>query len=131
MTAMFVLALRLGRWGIAGFGAIGFLLTLLQAAGFYRIAGQTQAERQAFGRSMSVLASQFTVIVAPPMRPDTVGGYVQFRAYGALAIMFAIWALAAASGATRGDEERGIVEAVLAAGLSRPRMIAALSLIHI
>lgn len=125
MTAMYLFALRLGRWGIAGFGSLAFLVTLLQAAGFYRIAGHTEAERQAFGRSMTVLASQFTVIVAPPIRPDTVGGYVQFRAFGALAIMFSIWALAAASGAMRGDEERGIVEAVLAAGLSRPRSIGA------
>ncbi len=125
MTVMFLLALRLGRWGIAGFGAIAFLVTLLQAAGFYRIAGDTEAERQAFGRSMSILASQFTVIIAPPIRPDTVGGYVQFRAFGSLAIMFAIWALASASGGMRGDEERGIVDAVLAAGLSRPRLIAA------
>ena len=122
---MLLLALRLGRWGIAGFGAVAFLVTLLQSAGFYRVAGRTEAERQAFGRSMSILAAQFSAIVPPPVRPDTVGGYVQFRAFGSLAIAFAIWALVAASGAMRGDEERGIVEAVLAAGLSRPRMITA------
>ena len=123
--AAYLLALRLGRWGIAGFGAIAFLVTLLQAAGFYKIAGRTEAERQAFGRSMSVLASQFTVIIAPPLRPDTVGGYVQWRAFGFLAILFAIWALASASGAARGDEERGLVQALLAGGLSRPRMVVA------
>lgn len=122
---MYLFALRLGRWGIAGFGAIAFLVTLLQSAGFYRVAGRTEAERQAFGRSMSVLASQFSVIVAPPARPDTVGGYVQWRAFGPLAVLFAIWALAAASGAARGDEERGIVDAVLASGLSKPRLVAA------
>src|SRR5713226_7193509 len=60
-----------------------------------------------------------------PTRPDTVGGYVQWRAFGFFAIVFAIWGLAAASGAVRGDEERGIVQALLASGLSRPRMIAA------
>jgi ABC-2 type transport system permease protein len=122
---MLLLALRLGRWGIVGFGAVAFLVTLLQAAGFYKVAGRTEAERQAFGRSISFLAAQFTAIVPPPVRPDTVGGYVQWRAFGFLAIAFAIWALAAGTGAMRGDEEKGIVEAVLAAGLSRPRMIAA------
>jgi hypothetical protein len=121
MIAMYVLALRLGRWGIAGFGAIAFFLTLLQTVGFYKIAGTTEAERQAFGRSMRVLAAQFSVIIAPPMRPDTAGGYVQFRAFGALAIMFAIWALTSASGAVRGDEERGLVQAALGRGISRPR----------
>jgi ABC-2 type transport system permease protein len=123
--AMYLFALRLGRWGIAGFGAVAFLVTLVQAAGFYQIAGRTQAERQAFGRSMSVVAAQFTVIIAPPIRPDTVGGYVEWRAFGFLAILFAIWGLASAGGAARGDEERGIVQALLAGGLSRPRMIGA------
>ncbi len=123
--AMYLFALRLGRWGIAGFGAVAFLFALVQAAGFYKIAGRTEAERQAFGRSMSILATQFTVIIAPPIRPDTVGGYVQWRAFGFLAILFAIWGLASASGAARGDEERGIVQAMLVGGLSRPRMIAA------
>ncbi len=123
--AAYLLALRLGRWGIAGFGAVAFVVTLVQAVGFYKIAGRTEAERQAFGHSMSVLAAQFTVIIAPPARPDTVGGYVQWRAFGFLAILFAIWALASASGAVRGDEERGIVQALLANALSRPRMIAA------
>src|SRR5947209_4272589 len=117
-------ALQRGRWGIAGFGAISFLITLLNAAGFYQVAGHTPSERQAFARSIDVLAANFSVIVPPPIRADTVGGYVQFRAYGALAIAFAIWALASASGAARGDEERGIVQAVLAAGTSRLGLIA-------
>jgi ABC-2 type transport system permease protein len=56
---------------------------------------------------------------------DTVGGYVQYRAYGSLAIVFAIWALASASGAARGNEERGLTEVVLATGLSRARVLAA------
>ena len=123
--AAYLLALRLGRWGIAGFGAVAFVVALVQTVGFYKIAGNSEAERQAFGHSMSVLAAQFTVIIPPPVRPDTVGGYVQWRAFGFLAILFAIWALASASGAARGDEERGIVQALLANGLSRPRMIAA------
>jgi ABC-2 type transport system permease protein len=123
--AAYLLALRLGRWGIAGFGAVAFVVALVQTVGFYKVAGSTMAERQAFGHSMSVLAAQFTVIIPPPVRPDTVGGYVQWRAFGFLAILFAIWALASASGAARGDEERGIVQALLANGLSRPRMIAA------
>ena len=122
---MVLFALRLGRWGIAGFGAVAFVVTLLQSAAFYRVAGNTEDERQAFGGSMSIIAAQFSVIVPPPVRLDTVGGYVQFRAFGALALAFAIWALVAASGAMRGDEERGIVEAVLAAGVSRPRLISA------
>jgi ABC-2 type transport system permease protein len=118
-------ALRLGRWGIAGFSVLAFAFTLLNTVGFYRVAGRTAAERAAFARSITVLAGQFTVLIAPPIRPDTVGGYMQFRAYGALAIMVAVWALAAAAGAVRADEERGLVEAVLATGVSRADALAA------
>jgi ABC-2 type transport system permease protein len=73
---------------------------------------------------MTELATRFTVILPPPTRPDTVGGYVEWRSFGGLAILFAVWALASASGAARGDEERGLVEAVLAAGVSRLGLIA-------
>ena len=117
-------ALRQGRWGIAGFSVLTFVITLLNTIGFYRVAGHTPAERAAFARSITVLAGQFTVLLAPPFRADTVGGFVQFRVYGALAILVAVWAVAAAAG-TRGDEERGLLEAVLATGVSRADAIAA------
>jgi ABC-2 type transport system permease protein len=115
----FLYSLRLTRWGIAGFSALAFALTLLQSVGFYQIVGHTPAERAAFGRSMAQLAAQFTVLIAAPIRPDTVGGYVQWRAYGFFAILFGIWALVSAYGAARGDEERGLVEQVLATGTAR------------
>ncbi|TMC71004.1 MAG: hypothetical protein E6J18_08525 [Chloroflexi bacterium] len=124
MTAI-RLALRLGRWGLVGFSGVAFIATFINAAGFYAIAGHTQAEREAFARSFAQIASQLTVLLPPATRLDTVGGYVQYRAYGSLAIVFAIWALTSAGGAARGDEERGIVEMVLATGLSRARATAA------
>jgi ABC-2 type transport system permease protein len=124
MTAI-RLALRLGRWGLIGFAGAGFTATFISAVGFYAVAGHTQAEREAFARSFAQIAAQLTVLLPPPSRLDTMGGYVQFRAYGSLAIVFAIWALASASGAARGDEERGLVEMILATGLSRARAIAA------
>lgn len=115
----FLYSLRLTRWGIAGFSALAFLLTLLQAVGFYKVAGNTTDERIAFGKSMTQLATQFTVLIPTPIRPDTVGGYVQWRAYSFFAIVFGIWSLASAYGAARGDEDRGLVEQVLATGTSR------------
>jgi len=115
----FLYSLRLTRWGIAGFSALAFTLTLLQSVGFYQVVGHTPAERAAFGRSMALLAEQFTVLIAAPLRPDTVGGYVQWRAYSFFAVLFAIWALVSAYGAARGDEERGLIEQVLATGTAR------------
>jgi len=119
----FALALRRGRWGIVGYTALTFLNTTLQAVGFYQIAGKTPAERTAFGSTMSLLASQFTVLLPQPVRLDTIGGYVQWRAFGFYAIPFAVWALASATGAARGDEEKGLVEMVLATGTSRLRFL--------
>ncbi|HEY1456572.1 MAG TPA: ABC transporter permease subunit [Candidatus Dormibacteraeota bacterium] len=119
------LGLRVGRWGVLGFGALAFVTTAVQALAFYQVAGHTAAERATFAQSVAVLASHFTVVLPPPTRPDTVGGFVQYRGYGGLAILFAVWALAAAAGAARGDEERGVVEAVLATGVTRASLLAA------
>ena len=122
MTAV-RLGLRLGRWGLLGFSAVGFIATFINAVGFYAVAGHTQAAREAFARSFAQIAAQLTVLLPPPTRLDTVGGYVQYRAYGSLVIVFSIWALASASGSARGNEERGLVEMILATGLSRARAI--------
>jgi putative exporter of polyketide antibiotics len=124
MTAIWF-GLRLGRWGLVVFSLGGFFATLVNAIGFFQVAGHTQAEHEAFGRSFAQIAAQLTVLLPPPIRLDTMAGYVQFRGYGALAIVFAIWALAAATGAARADEDRGIVEMVLSTGLSRMRALAA------
>ena len=124
MTAI-RLALRLGRWGLIGFATVAFIFTFINAAGFYAVAGHTQAEREAFAKSFAQIAAQLTVLLPPATRLDTVGGYTQYRAFGSLAIMFSIWALASASGATRGNEERGLADVVLATGLSRVRFVAA------
>jgi len=123
MTAI-RLSLRLGRWGLLGFSILTFAASLIQAIGFYQIAGHTAASRAAFAQSMSQLASQLTFILPPPAGLDTVGGYVEWRSFGGLAILFAVWGLVSGSGAARGDEERGLVEAVLATGLTRSRWLA-------
>jgi ABC-2 type transport system permease protein len=117
-------ALRLGRWGLAGFAGLGFVFTFINCAGFYQVAGHTQAQREDFARSFAQIAAHLTVLLPPPVRLDTVGGYLQYRAYGSLVIVFAIWALVSATGAARGDEERGIVEMMLASGVSPARAVA-------
>ena len=57
--------------------------------------------------------------------PDTLAGYVQWRAYGSLTIIVAVWALLAATGAIRNEEQRGLLETWLAAGVGRIRLVAA------
>jgi len=111
--------LRLGRWGLVGYSVAAFVSVFVQTAGFYQVVGSTPAARAAFGSAMATLAAQFVALFPPPIRPDTVGGYVEFRGFHPVAILFAVWALASATGFARGDEERGIVEAALATGTSR------------
>jgi ABC-2 type transport system permease protein len=120
-----VFGLRLGRWGLVGFSIAAIVLIFVQTAGFYQVAGHTLAERAAFGASMATLAARLVALFPPPIRPDTVGGYVQFRGFNPLAIIFAVWALASATGFARGDEERGIVETALATGTSRIGLLTA------
>jgi ABC-2 type transport system permease protein len=124
MTAI-RLALRLGRWGLLGFAGVGFTNAFINAVGFYQVAGHTQAEREAFARDFEQIAAQVTVLLPPPVRLDTMAGYTQYRVFGSLVIIFAIWALASATAAVRGDEDRGLTEMILAGGLSRARAIAA------
>src|SRR3989442_11467979 len=96
MTVVTLLALRLGRWGIAGFGLIAFAISLLQTAGFYQVAVRTEAERRVFGRSVSILAEHFAGIVAGPTRPHTVGGPVQWGGFWFLVNLFFIFGPGAA-----------------------------------
>jgi len=124
MTSL-LYGLRLSRWGIVGFSFFALVVTFIQAVGFYQIAGHTPAERAAFGATMTTLSAQLVALFPTPLRPDTVTGYVQFRGFNALMILFAVWALASSTGFARGDEERGIVESQLATGTTRLALVAA------
>lgn len=124
MTSV-LFGLRLGRWGSVGFSLAAAVSIFIQTTGFYQVAGHSAADRAAFGTQLAMLAARFVALFPPPIRPDTVGGYVEFRGFHPLALIFAVWALASATGFARGDEERGIVEAVLATGASRIGLIAA------
>jgi ABC-2 type transport system permease protein len=74
---------------------------------------------------MTAIAHQFFYILPDPHRLDTLAGYVLWRGWGTLPLMGAVWAVTAAAGAVRGDEERRLVDAWLAAGVSRGRLVAA------
>jgi ABC-2 type transport system permease protein len=77
---------------------------------------------------MRAVATEFSVLFPSPIRPDTLAGYVEYASFLPLSILFAVWAMIAATGAVRGDEERGVVEATLASGLSRWRAVSARTL---
>lgn len=119
------LLLRQHRIGLIAMSYFAIAYSLINSAGYPFIAGKTAAAQAVFGTQMQALAAQITWLLPLPQDPGTLGGFVQWRAYGFLAIVFPAWALLSAAGATRGDEGRGLVEAWLASGLSRGRYLVA------
>jgi ABC-2 type transport system permease protein len=116
-------AFRLHRWGIIGYGLVAFLDVFVNSSAYQQVAGTTPASRAVLARSMSALAAQLGYLLPTPFRLDTLDGYVQWRALGPLALVVMIWAIAAAAGAVRGDEDRQLVDYWLAAPVSRARLV--------
>jgi putative exporter of polyketide antibiotics len=117
------LLLRLHRIGLVAMAYLGIFYVLVNSAAFPLIAGKTRASQEAFGHSITVLGATFSWLLPLPMRADTAAGYLQWRGYGFLAIVFAAWGLISACGAVRRDEDRGLVESLLATGISRLRLL--------
>jgi ABC-type transport system involved in multi-copper enzyme maturation permease subunit len=117
-------AVRLHRWGWIGYGAVLFIGIAVQGSAFTQVAGTTGASRARFAHDMTTLAAQLPYILPAPFRLDTLDGYVQWRAYGPFALVVTIWAVAAATGAVRRDEDRQLVDCWLSAGVSRARLVA-------
>ncbi len=103
--------------------AFGILYGVVQTAAYNSIAGTTTASRLAFGQQIETFGRQFTLFLPLPHGVGTIEGYIQWRVYGGLYLLFAFWALMSAAGATRGDEERGLVEQWLSTGVSRARYV--------
>jgi len=118
------LALRLGRVGAIATGLIGAAGAIAQPLAFAQLRGDTPADQAVFAQQMEILARQLTYILPTAHDLGTMAGWIEWRAIGAMEIVAAVWALIAATGAGRGDEERGLLEHWLAQGVSRLRYIA-------
>jgi len=102
---------------------VGAVAGSIQAAAFETVAGTTPAAQAAFGAQTTALARQIAYLLPLPVHPETLAGYVQWRVFGGMAIVLLIWTVLSASGAGRGDEERGLVAAWLGTGLPRSRLL--------
>lgn len=120
---LFRLALRSHRTGAIATAAIGSFAGLLNAIAYVSVAGTTPADRAAFAHSMEVLGRQLSYLLPRPVQLDTMGGYLTWRDLSTVGIVYAVWAMLAATGAGRGDEEKGLTEAWLATGISRARWL--------
>ncbi len=114
---MFRIAWRLQRMDIAGMTLFGALYGVLQTAA-YTAAGSTIAMRLAFAHQYETLGRSMTYLLPMPVRLDTIGGWEQWRVYAVPPILFVFWAAISATGALRGNEDRGLVEQWRSAGVS-------------
>lgn len=122
---MLRIALRQHVGGFLAVTALASLAGVAVAAGFSAIGGQSPQERAALAAQMEILGRQLSFLLPIPVQLDTVGGFLQWRHFGNLPLVYGAWGLLAATGAARGDEDRGLVEQWLAAGVSRARYLAA------
>jgi len=121
------MAWRLHRRGLIGFSVGGFLISFLYGVAFQQAAGTTAASQAAFGRSIDLVAKQFAFLIPVPVHPETLGGYEQYKWLSGAIVLMMIWAALAGVGVGRGDENRGLTEQWIAAGVSRTRLLLARS----
>lgn len=120
---MLRIALRLGRGGFIAATLIAAFNGIAQSLGYDAIAGGTPQARAAFAAQVELLGRQLTFLLPIPTQVETLAGFLQWRHYGTLPLIYGTWAFLSAAGAARGDEERGQVEQWLAAGVSRARYV--------
>jgi ABC-2 type transport system permease protein len=121
---MLRISLRLHRIGFAAVTSIVVVSAVAQASAFAKAVGQTVTERVTFALRMMVVGRQVSYLLPIPDRVDTLSGYLQWRVFGVAPLVVAFWAALAAAGMVRGDEERGLVDHWLSAGVSRTRLLA-------
>src|SRR5437762_12480747 len=101
---MLRIGLRSHRTGMISTAAIGAFSGMLQSLGFQAVVGTSESARQQFGLQMQLLGRQLSHLVLLPVHPETLAGYVQWRAFGFFPVSIGFWPLIAGSGAIRVNE---------------------------
>lgn len=115
-----VVALTTGRRAArsgAVWGALFGLLIFDEASRYYSDMPTAEARRslaETFGDNRSIAA-----VIGPARHLDTIEGYVAWRMFGLLIIVGAIWGLLLATRLTRGEEDAGRWEVLLAGRTNR------------
>jgi ABC-2 type transport system permease protein len=110
-------AMRGERVRLIVIGSICAAYALANVVG-YRATYPTVAERVRFARVFSDNIA-LRLFYGVPHNLATVGGYVEFRVVGMLAILTAAWSMFAAVRALRGEEDAGCYELILAGAIGR------------
>jgi ABC-2 type transport system permease protein len=123
-------ALRLQRTGWVACALLTGVVALGTAASFSSVVGTTPEQRLASARQFAELAKPISMLLPIPDQVETLGGYVQWRVFGGLPFLLAAWALLAGTRAIRGEEEQGLLEQWLSAGMPRGRWLAVRTVGH-
>ncbi len=118
-------AYRTGTIATAIICAVG---GILNGVGYVEVAGTSPAERLAFAHQMELLGRQLSYFLPQPVQLETLGGYLTWRSFGSLAIVYAVWAMLAGTGTGRGDEDKGLVDEALPFGALALEGVAMLAL---
>lgn len=116
---MIGIALRANVWPALAMAALTATFFPFLVASYTSLAG----DRATLGRDLEGLATGFSFILPLPSRLDTLAGYIEWFGFGQLVPILAMWALIAGTGASRAEEERGLVDQWLAAGVPRWRIV--------
>ena len=101
------------RWTIVAFAVLGYGMTLLQSIAYFH-AGDTFGNRAVMGYTLTLEAALEAVVSPPAVHPETIGGFLQLRAYEPLAILFAAWAAVSATTGMRATVIRAAAFALAA-----------------
>ena len=109
---VYLKSLREFRWAILGWGVGTGLLLYVVLISVNQVMATAAARA-----SLVAIGSQFSWLAAP-IAIDTPGGYATFK-YGSLILLISLWPLLACSRLLRGEEERGVMDVLLAQPRSR------------
>src|SRR6478672_12025704 len=115
-SSVFLKTLRDYRVAIFGWGLGMGLLMLAVITAVPSLVNTPEARA-----ALLSLASSFSWM-AEPVKLDTPGGYATWK-YGPTVLVMALWPILVASRMLRGDEERGILDSLLALPQGRGRVV--------
>lgn len=104
--------------------ALGVLYAAITAVTASQIAAEfdTVAARQAVARELTALPAVFQGMLGRPIAIDTLGGFVSWRVFNFLPVMYGIWAVVVLSGTLAGELARGSLDVLAATPLVRRRL---------
>lgn len=110
------------RFGALGYGGFLLVFAVVEVSSYLSLS-RTTTERSAFAVQMQRVGESTTFLVEGPHHVEFLGGYLQWFLIGFFPLFFPVWGLIAGTGAFRGEEESGLLEAWLATGLTRGRLV--------